>query len=310
MTHTTLLRPATLLLTALVLFAGCATNDRAAAFDDLRARLAERLERFDGDVGLYVRDLATGEQIAFAADTKFPTASMIKVPILCALFERIEAGELAYDQKLTYTRDRLYEGEDLLGAFADGEPVTLAKVCMLTITMSDNTAALWCQELAGTGTKINDWLAENGFEHTRVNSRTEGRREHWQRYGWGQTTPREMTELLCRIRRGEVVSPAASEELQRCLGRIYWDGEALAAIPPDVATMSKQGAVSRSRSEVVLVHTPRGHEYAFCLITNEQQDASWEHDNEGYVLLRDVSRMLWQHFGDRPDYAPHAGRFR
>ena len=116
MTRPTLLHPATLLLTALVLFAGCATNDRAAAFDDLRARLAERLERFDGDVGLYVRDLATGEQIAFAADTKFPTASMIKVPILCALFERIEAGELAYDQKLTYTRDRLYEGEDLLGA--------------------------------------------------------------------------------------------------------------------------------------------------------------------------------------------------
>lgn len=31
-----------------------------------------------------------------------------------------------------------------------------------------------------------------------------------------------------------------------------------------------------------------------------QKDTSWKHDNEGYVLLRDISRFLWQHF--EPDY--------
>ena len=60
------------------------------------------------------------------------------------------------------------------------------------ITMSYNTASLWCQHLAGTGTAINQWLEKHGFIHTRVNSRTPGREFARSRYGWGQTSPREM----------------------------------------------------------------------------------------------------------------------
>src|SRR5690606_20824631 len=112
----------------------------------------------------------------------------------------------------------------------------------------------------------------------RVNSRTDGRKLDWQKYGWGQTTPREMAQLLIRVARHQLISPAASEEMQRCLSRIYWDGEALAMLPPNVQTLSKQGAVSQSRSEVVLVHAPHG-DYAFCVITNNQQDKSWQRDN-------------------------------
>ena len=89
------------------------------------------------------------------------------------------------------------------------------------------------------------------------------------------------------------------------------DGEALASVPPTVATMSKQGAVNASRSEVVLVHAPHG-DYVFCVITKNQQDQSWGDDNAGFVLLRDVSRILWQHFEPTAPYAAPAGaaRFR
>lgn len=288
------------------LAAACATSPPMHALErDLRARLAT----FRGEVGLYVRHLPSGEQVAIAADDVFPTASIVKVPILIGLLDRVAKGELDYHATLTYTKDRLYAGEDLLGAFAHGEKVALAKVAMLSITTSDNTAALWCQELAGTGTAINAWLQANGFEHTRVNSRTPGREQAKQRYGWGQTTPREMAELFVRIRNGAVVSPAASEELMRCLSRIYWDGEALSAIPPDVHVLSKQGAVSQSRSEVALVFAPHG-DYVFCVITNGQADTSWGHANEGFELLRDVSARLWRHFEpDRP-YAPPPGMDR
>lgn len=267
------------------------TPDRAL----MAAQLTSLAKQFRGDVGIYVRHLQRPCQIEIRPDTLFPTASMIKVPILGALLDQVERGELDYRQKLTYTSDRLYAGEDLLGSFADGESVTLDKVAMLMITTSDNTAALWCQELAGTGTTINRWLAGNGFMSTRVNSRTEGRKDDWQLYGWGQTTPREMAEMLVGIRDRKLVSPAASEEMQRCLSRIYLDGTALAAIPPSVQTMSKQGAVSHSRSEVVLVHAPHG-DYVFCVITKNQTDKSWGRDNEGYVLLREVSALLWRHF--------------
>jgi beta-lactamase class A len=181
---------------------------------------------------------------------------------------------------------------------------------MLMITTSDNTASLWCQHEAGTGTDINAWLAAHGFELTRMNSRTPGRRSNWEQYGWGQTTPREIAELLVMIREGRAVSPTASEEMYRALTRTYWNDEALSQIPPTVQVASKQGAVSASRSEVVLVNAPSG-DYVFSVITNLQKDQSWEHDNEGYVLLRDVSRLLWNHFEPDSDWkpAPDAERY-
>jgi hypothetical protein len=109
--------------------------------------------------------------------------------------------------------------------------------------------------------------------------------------------------MLMMIREGRAVSPSASERMYRDLVRIYWDGEALSQIPPGVQAASKQGAVNRSRSEVVLVNAPSG-DYVFCLITKNQQDESWEYHNEGYALIRDVSRLLWQHFEPESKWSP------
>ena len=40
----------------------------------------------------------------------------------------------------------------------------LSKVLMLMITTSDNTASLWSQSLAGTGTAINTLMEKNGLK--------------------------------------------------------------------------------------------------------------------------------------------------
>lgn len=269
----------------------------------LTRKLADLTTSFHGDVGIYVRHLKSGKMVMINADTLFPTASMIKIPITIGVFDKIEKGELDYHKVLTYRDSLLYEGEDILGSFKDGEKISLPKVLMLMITTSDNTASLWCQSLAGTGTAINDWLRNNGFEHTRVNSRTPGREVNRATYGWGQTTPREMAELVVRIREGKVVSPRASERIYRNLARIYWDSEALSQIPPYVHAASKQGAVNQSKSEVVLVNAPHG-DYVFCVTTKNQRDERWEPDNEGYVLIRNVSRLLWEYFEKDSKWTP------
>jgi beta-lactamase class A len=118
-----------------------------------------------------------------------------------------------------------------------------------------------------------------------------------------------MAELLVRIREGKAVSPAASQEMYRMLTRIYWSGEALSAIPPWVQAASKQGAVDRSRSEVVLVNGPSG-DYVFSVITRNQQDSSWTAANEGFVLLRSVSAWLWRRFEPGHPWSPAAGSER
>ena len=269
----------------------------------LRKKLEDLTRDFQGDVGIYVRHLSTGLEVQINADSLFPTASMIKIPITIGVFAKLESRELNYHQELIYRDSLLYEGVDLLGSFKDGEKVELSKLLMLMITMSDNTASLWCQHLAGTGTEINRLLENNGFDKTRINSRTAGRETNRSNYGWGQTTPREMAEIVVRIREGKMVSRRSSERIYRNLCDIYWDSQALSQIPPSVQAASKQGAVDESRSEVVLVNAPHG-DYVFCVITRNQKDTSWTPDNEGFALLRNVSRMLWEYFEPKEKWEP------
>ncbi len=272
----------------------------------LQRQLDSVVQGFHGTVGIYVRHLPSGRSAGVNADSVFPTASMIKVPILIGVFDAIEHGRLDFRQELIYTDSLLYEGDDILGSFRDSTRLPLNKLTLLSITTSDNTASLWLQALAGTGTVINQWLADHGFDSTRVNSRTPGREENRSLYGWGQTTPREMTRLLSVIREGKAVSPAASQEMYRHLTRSYWTGEALSVLPPWVQAASKVGAVDHSRSEVVLVNAPSG-DYVFAVITKAQADTSWDPPNEGWVLIRKVSALLWRHFEPKHPWMPAEG---
>jgi beta-lactamase class A len=272
----------------------------------LTKKLGELVKGFHGQAGIYVRHLKTGKEVRINADTIFPTASIIKIPITIGMFDMIEKGEIRYDSILTYRDSLLYPGDDLLGSFKDGEKIALKAVLMLMITTSDNTASLWCQHLAGTGTTINRRLAQNGLEKTRVNSRTPGRESEKLKYGWGQTTPLEIATLMTRIHRGEVVSKRASERIYRNLIRIYWDTEALSQIPPYVQVASKQGAVDQSRSEVALVNAPHG-DYVFAVLTKDLKDTSWTYNNEGWMLIRKISAVLWRHFEPDHKWEPAKG---
>lgn len=270
----------------------------------LESRLQALASEVQGDVGIYVRHLKTGRGAVIRADELFPTASMIKVPILVTLFDQMQRGALRFDTTLTWNDSLRYEGEDdLFDKLRDGVKVPLSQVSLMMITTSDNAAALWLQSLVGGGTVINGWLAANGFDSTRMNSRTPGRQANRAAMGWGQTTPREIAELVVRLRNGTAVSPAASAEMYRHLTRIYFTGEALSAIPPWVQAASKQGAVDRSRSEVVLVNAPSG-DYVFAVITRNQKDTTYAASNQGYTLLRKVSALLWQTFEPKHPWTP------
>src|SRR5882757_9024552 len=106
----------------------------------LTTQLQNAVRGFNGQVGIYVKNLKTGKTAAINADTLFPTASMIKVSIQCGVMDKIEKGEMQYNQKLIYRDSLLYKGEDILGSFKDKDTIEVSKVALLMITMSDNTA--------------------------------------------------------------------------------------------------------------------------------------------------------------------------
>jgi beta-lactamase class A len=261
----------------------------------LQAKIQTLTTGFEGEVGIFVKCLRTGKIVAINADTVFPTASMIKIPILVGIVDKIQKGELKYNQPLIYRDSLLYAGDDVLGSMKQDEKIELGRVMMLMLTLSDNTASLWLQSLAGTGTRINEMMDSLGLKDTRVNSRTPGREVNRSIYGWGQTTPREMATLMEKIYQGEVINKNASALMLRLLGRNYYDDHAIGAIPPSIFVASKNGAVDQSRSETLLVMAPHGP-YIFSIITKNQKDQSWDSTNAGWILASKLSAMLWNYF--------------
>jgi beta-lactamase class A len=267
----------------------------------LEQQLLTLVNGFNGNVGVWVRNLRSGRTAGVNADSVFPTASMVKMQILAGVMAKVETGELKYDQQLIYRDSLLYAGEDILGSFRQDEKIELGKVIMLMLTTSDNTASLWLQSLAGTGTRINQIMDSIGLRITRVNSRTPGREANRVLYGWGQTTPREMVTFMEKIYKGEVINKNASEKMLRLLGRNYYDNRAISAIPPYIFVASKNGAVNESRSETLLVMAPHGP-YIFSIITKNQKDQSWEASNEGWTLATRLSEMLWKYYEPKSNW--------
>ncbi len=282
-----------ILLPLLVFSAAAQKKDKK-----LYTKVEAIIQGFHGDVGIYIKDLRKNKTVSIGADSLFPTASMVKIPILLGIMDKMEKGELQYHQPFMYKDSLLYAGSDILGSFKNNETIELAKLLMLMLTTSDNTASLWLQSISGTGTRINALLDSNGFTHTRVNSRTPGREANREQLGWGQTTPYEMATLMEKIYNGELISKTASRKMLRLLGRNYWDEQAISRVPPAVFVASKNGAVDASRSELLLVMAP-GRPYIFCICTKKNKDTSWGESNEAWMLAKNLSQLLWEYYGKK-----------
>jgi len=262
----------------------------------LQKQIIELIKGFNGDIGIYIHDLKHNRIVSINADTVFPTASIVKIPILIGVMSKIQSGELNYHQRLTYTDSLFYsEGDDILSVFKDSATIELSKVMMLMLTISDNCASLWLQGLSGGGIRINQILDNLKLTATRVNSRTPGRENNRTTYGWGQTSPREMATLMERIVNGEIINKESSEKMLRLLGRQYWDEVALSQIPAGVFVADKNGAVDESRNEVMYVNSKK-NPYILSIFTKNNKDTSWVSGNEAWVLTRKISALLWKHY--------------
>jgi beta-lactamase class A len=266
----------------------------------LASTIKEITDSFQGDIGIYIKNLKTGASVEIGADSIFPTASIVKIPILLGVFDKIEKGELHYRQQLIYRDSIKYGGSGIMQFFKDSTQTDLSTLLALMLSYSDNTTSLWNQALAGGGAQINEVMGKLGYKNTRVNSRTPGRESIWEKYGWGQTTPKEMADILIRLNNRELISPAASEQMYRLLSNTFYTDYAASGIPAGINVASKQGMVNASRSEVFLVNSPAG-DYVCAIFTKNNVDQSWEFDNEAWDMTRKISNLVWNYFNpDQP----------
>ncbi len=280
----------TLLFLSLLSFGQKPTTDKK-----LESQIKQLIQGFQGDVGIYVHHLKKNKEVNIQADSIFPTASIVKIPILVGIFDKIEKGELQLDQQLVYRATQRYGGSGLMQFFNDSTQVDLKTLVALMLSYSDNVTSIWNQKLAGGGNTINQLMTNLQLAHTRVNSQTEGRKSDWEKYGWGQTTPKEMADLVTLIRQGKVISAKSSDQMYRFMGNMFYDERGLSQIPSNVKTASKTGSLDDVRNEVILVNAPKG-DYVFSIFTKNNTDKSWGKTNEAEVLTRKLSKLLWDYY--------------
>lgn len=115
----------------------------------LSPSIAKVLEEAGGEWGVYLEDLQTGEQLAFNQDERFYAASVIKVPIMTAVFGEVYAGKFALESKITLRSEEQVGGAGILQHMTPGSEWTVQDLVTLMIIQSDNTATNILIDLVG-----------------------------------------------------------------------------------------------------------------------------------------------------------------
>ncbi|MBX6349965.1 MAG: serine hydrolase [Clostridia bacterium] len=268
----------------------------------LGATIDRLSQGFSGVLALYARDLRDGDELQVDADRVCETASVIKVPILVALSELVEAGRLGWETTVAVRPENRTTGSGVLADLEDGLRLRISDLASLMIVVSDNVATNELIDRVGLEA-VNAAMERRGLRQTRLHKKL-----FWNLPGpLGTTTPREMAELMVAIRDGRCVSPAADARMLAILRRQHFNAATLRRFPyalvaeedaglrPAVAVASKSGSLPGVRNDVALVSTPAG-DYVVSMFTAGCRDPRYHVDNEALLLLPRVSRAILDAF--------------
>lgn len=262
--------------------AGAQRADTAA----LRRTLDSLAGAHRGVVGYAVHNLDTGERLERRGDEPFPTASLIKVPILVALYDRVEKGELALSDPIRVTRVDKVPGAGQLQFFHDNIEITVADAARLMTTISDNTATNLLLDKVPMR-KVWEKMEALGLPRTKVHSKSFQRftsvaMDSSAKYGLGVTTPNEMARLFALLADGRAVSPRADSAMLDLLAANE-DDALLQRHVAGVRAPHKTGATDQVRTECTLWYLQS--RVAACVLTRENADTRWVLDTEPQVLM-------------------------
>jgi len=276
--------------------------------ENLAQQLGKLVAHFDGKLWLYAKNLDTGADFGLRPDEKVRTASTIKLPILCALFDLVASGKVRWDEKLTLHDEDKISGSGVLHEFSDGTQLSVRDVAHVMIVVSDNTATNLILDRI-TADAVNDYLDRIGLKATRSLRKVRGDGSDLKPpsglskasafpenkpYGLGVTTPREMVTLLELIERGKIVSPEASKEIVAVLKRQQYKDGIGRRRAEDVA--SKSGALDALRSDVGIVYLPTSR-LAIAATVDDMPKVDYSPDNAGQILIADVTERLIAELG-------------
>jgi beta-lactamase class A len=256
---------------------------------DLEQRIDQWIVECGGVVSVAAVRLSTGDRLYRAPERSFPSASVIKVPILAALHVEAEAGRLSWGETMRLTEECKVPGSGVLREMHAGLEVTLEDLARLMIVVSDNTATNLLIDRIGTAA-VNEWLAAHDFQVTRL-----GRKMYdfaaRDRGLENRCSAGEMTEMLVRLERRELVSADASEAMIRIMRRQAYVSKIPRLLLPDTPVANKTGEITGVSHDVGLIYTPGGT-IAVSVLTEGARDRVAAED-----VIGRIARALYEAWG-------------
>ena len=287
----------------------------AAAGPARETAIAAKVRAFHGEMGVYAKNLDTGDVIAVNADQRFPTASLIKVAVMAEVYRQMDAGKFGKDTPVTlHDSDKAGDETVPLNMLHDGTVLTVADLLKFMIAYSDNTATNLL--VAKVGTKNVDALLDSlGLTKTRLYRPTfrDGHAdvlpEEEKEYGLGSTTPREAATLMELIAQGKVVSRKACDEMTALLATQQDRAMIPRSLPfekDDILVANKTGWDEEKnpdakgfkgdvRNDAAYVKGPKAR-FVIAICARRIQDKRASTDNETFVTGAEIARIVYDRF--------------
>ena len=289
----------------LLLFTACTSStspapDLAPSVDAILASVPA-----EHQVAVALTDLESGATFERNAGVVMHAASTMKVPVMLALFEAIDRGELRLDQPIAVRNSfrsivdgsdfTLERGEDGDPALYDavGETRPLEELMRRMIVRSSNLATNLLIELVGAP-RVMDLMRRLGANDIRVLRGVEDEKA----YAAGLnnvTTARDLMIVMKAIAERRAVTPAASEAMVGILRAQEFRGKIPAGVPPGVVVANKTGSITRISHDAAIVYPPGRAPYVLVVLTKGYQNG----DDASRVIAA-VSEAVWGAVGGRP----------
>ena len=204
---------------------------------------------------IYVWDFQTGDYADINADEIFPTASIIKLPVLVELFRSIEKGQLSLNEKMPLTEYYRTEGSGSLQFKAENSQYTIDDLARIMITESDNSATNMLMARLGSMTDINSALRQWGLKHTYVQT--------WlpDLEGTNHSTARDMAQILYNIDNPKFLTSESREKIFDYMGHVHNNRLIPAGLPQDAEFLHKTGDIGTMLGDAGIVYAPNGKRY-------------------------------------------------
>jgi len=248
----------------------------------------QEIQDYHGVAGLYVRDLEGGYGYGIRPDERFFTASIIKVPIMVAVYRKVDEGELEFSQQIEIKEQDWAAGAGWLQWEKPGTRQTVGDLLLLMMTQSDNVAANALVRTVGGADHINEVARSMGADDTLLYQKVSSERGAVPALD-NRSTPRDMAAMMHKIAEGKAASEKSCGYMIDLMHEDRLDWWLDAGLPDDVDAANKAGWLYRVYDEVGIVEHD-GHRYVITILSKHGSADVYE----GQDLIKALSEDVWE----------------